>query len=150
MHAHISLLQLLRAASLACCRLIGEDVWPVTAGLSRSLWQVGNKICQTLNLDCNLTVTVTPQGTVNELGLQEAAHTESESSGGGQQGTSSSSRRHSVLSNATSEQHHDWQCCGVQGSLKCALHLFMCSPCLGLDVLLAAPERWPCIPASQC
>lgn len=71
----------LRAAGLPCCRLIGEDVWPVTAGLSRGLWQVGNKICQTLNLDCNLTVTVTPQGTVSELGLQEGAHTESECSG---------------------------------------------------------------------
>ena len=62
------------------CRLIGEDVWPVTAGLSRGLWQVGNKICQTLNLDCNLTVTITPQGSVQELGLQEAAHIESECS----------------------------------------------------------------------
>ena len=80
--AHASLSRSLRAASLACCRLIGEDVWPVTAGLSRGLWQVGNKICQTLNLDCNLTVTVTPQGTVKELGLQEVAHTESECSGG--------------------------------------------------------------------
>eukprot|EP00891_Asterochloris_glomerata_P007929 jgi/Astpho2/7929/fgenesh1_pg.00118_%23_34_t len=79
-------IHLLLLRSRFCCtpaapieRLIGEDVWPVTAGLSRGLWQVGNKICQTLNLDCNLTVTVTPQGTVSELGLQEGAHTESSS-----------------------------------------------------------------------
>ena len=80
--AHTSLSPPLRAASLACCRLIGEDVWPVTASLSRGLWQVGHKICQTLNLDCNLTVTITPRGTVQELGLQEVAHIEGECSGG--------------------------------------------------------------------
>ena len=92
--AHTSLLRPPRPAILACCRtainkaffpfrrLIGEDVWPVTAALSRGLWQVGNKVCQTLNLDCNLTVTVTPQGTVKELGLQELPHAESECSWG--------------------------------------------------------------------
>ena len=58
------------------CRLIGEDVWPVTHSLSRSLWQVGNKICRTLRVECNLTVTTTPEGTVQELGLPERAHPE--------------------------------------------------------------------------
>ena len=53
------------------CRLIGEDVWPVTHSLSRSLWQVGNKICRTLRVECTLTVTTTPEGTVQELGLPE-------------------------------------------------------------------------------
>lgn len=61
---------------LVQCRLIGEDVWPVTHSLSRSLWQVGNKICRTLRVQCNLTVTTTPEGTVQELGLPEKAHPE--------------------------------------------------------------------------
>ena len=56
------------------CRLCGEDVWPVTPGLSRSLWQVGNKICRTLRVECNLTLTTTPEGTVQELGLPEKPH----------------------------------------------------------------------------
>eukprot|EP00891_Asterochloris_glomerata_P007932 jgi/Astpho2/7932/Aster-06406 len=65
-----------RPLAQVALRLIGEDVWPVTHSLSRSLWQVGNKICRTLRVQCNLTVTTTPEGTVQELGLPEKAHPE--------------------------------------------------------------------------